>query len=120
MPARTVISEKPPTFAYFEPFLFYQRANAVKREPELQSFWDEERIYERLAEDNQGEKFILHDGPPYANGDLHIGHALNKVTGATAVVAHTEQCRSSTGSSGGAINAGSTPAVMAYFLLKVV
>ncbi|CAM9995406.1 unnamed protein product, partial [Scytosiphon promiscuus] len=58
---------------------FEQRANAVKREPELQAFWDEERIYERLLEDNVGEKFVLHDGPPYANGDLHIGHALNKI-----------------------------------------
>lgn len=57
----------------------FQRANAVKREPELQAFWDEERIYERLLEDNTGEKYVLHDGPPYANGDLHIGHALNKV-----------------------------------------
>lgn len=57
-----------------------QRANAVKREPELQAFWDEEGIYERLLEDNTGEKYVLHDGPPYANGDLHIGHALNKVT----------------------------------------
>lgn len=56
-----------------------QRANAVKREPELQAFWDEERIYERLLEDNTGDKYVLHDGPPYANGDLHIGHALNKV-----------------------------------------
>lgn len=56
-----------------------QRANAVTREPELQSFWEEERIYERLSEENAGEKFVLHDGPPYANGDLHMGHALNKV-----------------------------------------
>lgn len=58
---------------------FEQRANAVKREPELQAFWSEERIYERLSEENKGEKYILHDGPPYANGDLHIGHALNKI-----------------------------------------
>lgn len=57
----------------------FQRANAVKREPELQAFWGEERIYEKLLEDNTGEKYVLHDGPPYANGDLHIGHALNKV-----------------------------------------
>lgn len=57
----------------------FQRANAVKREPELQAFWDEERVYERMLEDNTGEKYVLHDGPPYANGDLHIGHALNKV-----------------------------------------
>lgn len=54
------------------------RANAVKREPELQKFWTDERIYEHLSQNNPKEPFILHDGPPYANGDLHIGHALNK------------------------------------------
>ncbi len=58
---------------------FDMRANAVKREPELQAFWTEHQIYEHLAQDNPGEPFILHDGPPYANGDLHIGHALNKI-----------------------------------------
>ena len=58
---------------------FDMRANAVKREPELQKFWAEEQIYERLAQENPGELFILHDGPPYANGSLHIGHALNKI-----------------------------------------
>lgn len=58
---------------------FEMRANAVKREPQLQQFWTEQQVYERLAQDNPGEPFILHDGPPYANGDLHIGHALNKI-----------------------------------------
>lgn len=57
---------------------FDMRANAVKREPELQKFWQEQRIYEKLSESNPGDPFILHDGPPYANGALHIGHALNK------------------------------------------
>ncbi|HEY9663789.1 MAG TPA: class I tRNA ligase family protein, partial [Allocoleopsis sp.] len=57
---------------------FDMRANAVKREPELQKFWKENRIYEKLSESNPGEPFILHDGPPYANGALHIGHAMNK------------------------------------------
>ncbi|MGL5083413.1 MAG: isoleucine--tRNA ligase [Microcoleaceae cyanobacterium] len=55
------------------------RANAAKREPELQQFWAEHKIYERLSQENPGEVFILHDGPPYANGDLHTGHALNKI-----------------------------------------
>ncbi|MEP0801128.1 isoleucine--tRNA ligase [Funiculus sociatus GB2-A5] len=55
------------------------RANAIKREPELQKFWAEQQIYERLSQNNPGELFILHDGPPYANGSLHIGHALNKI-----------------------------------------
>jgi isoleucyl-tRNA synthetase len=58
---------------------FDMRANAVKREPELQRFWAEQQIYETLSQQNPGELFILHDGPPYANGDLHIGHALNKI-----------------------------------------
>ncbi|MGB7414603.1 MAG: isoleucine--tRNA ligase [Thermosynechococcaceae cyanobacterium] len=58
---------------------FDMRANAVKREPELQAFWKAEQIYEDLSQNNPGEVFILHDGPPYANGDLHIGHALNKI-----------------------------------------
>ncbi|MEG3841054.1 isoleucine--tRNA ligase [Microcoleus sp. herbarium14] len=58
---------------------FEMRANAVKREPELQQFWADERIYDRLSENNPGDLFVLHDGPPYANGQLHIGHALNKI-----------------------------------------
>jgi isoleucyl-tRNA synthetase len=58
---------------------FDMRANASKREPEIQKFWEENQIYDRLSENNPGELFILHDGPPYANGSLHIGHALNKI-----------------------------------------
>ncbi len=58
---------------------FNMRANAVKREPELHKFWQDEQIYENLAENNPNELFILHDGPPYANGSLHMGHALNKI-----------------------------------------
>lgn len=58
---------------------FEMRANAVKREPQLQQFWADQQIYEILSQKNSGELFILHDGPPYANGDLHIGHALNKI-----------------------------------------
>lgn len=58
---------------------FDMRANAIRREPELQRFWAENHIYERLSQNNPGELFILHDGPPYANGVLHMGHALNKI-----------------------------------------
>ena len=58
---------------------FDMRANALKREPEIQKFWEENKIYDRLSKNNPGELFILHDGPPYANGSLHIGHALNKI-----------------------------------------
>ena len=58
---------------------FDMRANAAKREPELQQFWADQEIYDRLSDNNPGDLFILHDGPPYANGQLHIGHALNKI-----------------------------------------
>jgi isoleucyl-tRNA synthetase len=57
---------------------FSMRANAVVREPELQQFWADNAIYETQAA-GSGEPFVLHDGPPYANGALHIGHALNKI-----------------------------------------
>ncbi|MBD2680463.1 MULTISPECIES: isoleucine--tRNA ligase [Nostoc] len=58
---------------------FEMRANAIKREPEIQKFWEDNKIYDRLSKENPGELFILHDGPPYANGSLHVGHALNKI-----------------------------------------
>jgi len=57
---------------------FDMRANATKREPEIQQFWQDKRIYKTLSQQNPKEKFVLHDGPPYANGALHMGHALNK------------------------------------------
>jgi isoleucyl-tRNA synthetase len=59
---------------------FPMKAGLPKREPELLARWHEMDLYRRLREDAKGrEKFILHDGPPYANGHLHIGHALNKI-----------------------------------------
>ncbi len=58
---------------------FDMRANATKREPEIQAIWSDAKIYETLAETNTGAPFTLHDGPPYANGSLHVGHALNKI-----------------------------------------
>ena len=57
---------------------FSMRANSRQREPELQGFWAELDLYNRLSRDNPGPVFTLHDGPPYANGALHVGHALNK------------------------------------------
>jgi isoleucyl-tRNA synthetase len=56
-----------------------QRANAKFREPEIQQFWLKNQIFEKVSRENAGEMFVLHDGPPYANGDLHMGHALNKI-----------------------------------------
>ncbi len=58
---------------------FGMRANASQREPELQEFWREKGIDFDLGLRNQGKSFTLHDGPPYANGSLHMGHALNKI-----------------------------------------
>ncbi|MEQ8355446.1 MAG: isoleucine--tRNA ligase [Kiloniellaceae bacterium] len=59
---------------------FPMRGGLAQREPETLARWQEIGLFERLREDSRGrEKFILHDGPPYANGHLHIGHALNKI-----------------------------------------
>ena len=58
---------------------FPMRAGLPQREPELLARWEAMDLYRVLREDSKvREKFILHDGPPYANGHLHIGHALNK------------------------------------------
>ncbi len=58
---------------------FPMRAGLPKREPEWLERWARIGIYDRLREKQGRESFVLHDGPPYANGHLHIGHALNKV-----------------------------------------
>ena len=59
---------------------FPMRAGLPKKEPEIIARWDELKLYKTMREQSKGrDKFILHDGPPYANGHLHIGHALNKV-----------------------------------------
>ncbi|GAB5413068.1 MAG: isoleucine--tRNA ligase [Congregibacter sp.] len=59
---------------------FPMKASLAQREPARLKQWKEGRIYERLREERAGRpKFILHDGPPYANGDLHVGHMVNKV-----------------------------------------
>ncbi|MFL5373272.1 MAG: class I tRNA ligase family protein, partial [Myxococcales bacterium] len=58
---------------------FPMRAALAEREPVQVRAWLEQKIYEKLVAQNEGrEPFILHDGPPYANGSLHLGHFLNK------------------------------------------
>lgn len=59
---------------------FPMKANLAQREPEMLKRWYEKDLYGELRKKRDGsEKFILHDGPPYANGDIHIGHAVNKI-----------------------------------------
>jgi isoleucyl-tRNA synthetase len=59
---------------------FPMRAGLPQREPEILKNWNEIGLYERLRKASAGRpKFVLHDGPPYANGNIHIGHALNKI-----------------------------------------
>ena len=59
---------------------FPMRAGLPKREPEMLKTFYEKKIYENLIEKNAGKpKYILHDGPPFSNGDIHLGHVLNKV-----------------------------------------
>jgi isoleucyl-tRNA synthetase len=59
---------------------FPMRANLPKKEPGILENWDKQDIYHKLLKKNEGhKKFVLHDGPPYANGDIHLGHTLNKV-----------------------------------------
>ncbi len=58
---------------------FPMKADLPRKEPELLKFWEEKDIYGHIRGKFSGKpKYILHDGPPYANGDIHIGHALNK------------------------------------------
>ncbi len=58
---------------------FEMKANLNKKEPSIQKFWDENSIYQKVLSQNKDNKqWILHDGPPYANGDIHVGHSLNK------------------------------------------
>ena len=59
---------------------FPMRAGLAKKEPELLKRWADMDLFHRLRAESRGRpKFVLHDGPPYANGNLHIGHALNKI-----------------------------------------
>ena len=59
---------------------FPMKGNLPNKEPLIQEKWENENLYSQLLDSNKDrEKYILHDGPPYANGDIHIGHAVNKI-----------------------------------------
>ncbi|NOT22890.1 MAG: isoleucine--tRNA ligase [Nitrospiraceae bacterium] len=59
---------------------FPMKANLPQREPELLASWQKEQLYEQIQQRGKGRpRYVLHDGPPYANGCIHIGHALNKI-----------------------------------------
>ncbi|MFZ3326543.1 MAG: isoleucine--tRNA ligase [Methylocella sp.] len=77
------LAENPPDYSksLFLPRTdFPMRGGLPKKEPELLARWQEIGLYGRLTEAGRGKpKFVLHDGPPYANGNIHIGHALNKI-----------------------------------------
>src|SRR6185295_5120166 len=62
--------------------MFPMRGDLAKREPLMLKNWQERGFYERIRKAHSGKerkRFVLHDGPPYANGDIHIGHAVNKI-----------------------------------------
>ena len=59
---------------------FSMKANLPNKEPDIQKKWDEMHLYEKVIAKNTGNTpFVLHDGPPYANGSIHVGHAMNKI-----------------------------------------
>jgi len=59
---------------------FPMRGDLAKREPLMLKAWQERKLYQRIREASRGRpKFVLHDGPPYANGNIHLGHAINKI-----------------------------------------
>src|SRR5437763_9074769 len=59
---------------------FPMKADLVAREPERLQKWETGKLYQRIQEKRAGaQKYVLHDGPPFANGDVHIGTALNKI-----------------------------------------
>jgi len=69
---------------------FEMRANLPLKEPKILEEWDNEQIFKKLREKSKGrEKFVLHDGPPYANGHIHMGTALNKIL--KDVIVRTQQ-----------------------------
>ena len=69
---------------------FSMKANLPSKEPEIIKKWEQDKIFEKLRKNSKGkEKFVLHDGPPYANGHIHMGTALNKIL--KDVIVRTQQ-----------------------------
>ena len=59
---------------------FEMRANLINKEPKMLSHWEDMHLYEKMNENRDGcDEYLLHDGPPYANGDIHCGHMLNRL-----------------------------------------
>ena len=59
---------------------FSMKANLPNKEPGIIDYWNKINLYKKLRSSSKGkEKFVLHDGPPYANGNIHMGTALNKI-----------------------------------------
>ncbi len=68
---------------------FPMKADLAQREPALQKAWEDSGLYQKMREVARGRpRFVLHDGPPYANGDIHIGHAVNKILKDIVVKSH--------------------------------
>ena len=69
---------------------FPMKGNLARREPDMLQRWQEQDIYARIRQHRAGrKKYILHDGPPYANGDIHLGHAVNKILKDIIVKSHS-------------------------------
>ena len=69
---------------------FPMKADLAQREPKMLAEWESRGIYQKLREHARGRpRFVLHDGPPYANGALHLGHAINKVLKDIVVKSHS-------------------------------
>ena len=71
---------------------FAMRASLPQREPGMLAEWNEENLYQKMVDRNEGKPtYILHDGPPYANGPIHIGHAFNKILKDFVVKSHAQR-----------------------------
>ena len=70
---------------------FPMRGNLAQNEPKRLDFWEENDLYNKILEKNkEGEPFVLHDGPPYANGPIHLGHAFNKILKDFVIKSHSQ------------------------------